>query len=83
MAKLQMPLIEQLELIKKRCEEIEQKYPHRRASYKPSFTNFDKDLRNGIVFYSSGWGWRLRSNWRETWQKKYDELTSPSPPCPG
>ncbi len=44
------------------------------AAYQPSFTNFDKELRNGIVFYSSGWGWRLRVNWRETWKKKYDDL---------
>lgn len=66
--------IEQLELIKKRCEEIEQKYPQHRAAHKPSFTHFDADLRKGIVFYGSGWGWRLRKDWRGVWEDKYNDL---------
>ena len=73
MAKMKLSGIEQLELIKVRCEQIEAKYPKHRAAYNPSFANFDKDLRAGIVFYSSGWGWRLRRNWREAWQKKMEE----------
>jgi len=25
-----------------------------------------KAVRDGVIFYSSGWGWRLRKDWRAT-----------------
>lgn len=29
--------------------------------------------RKGIIFYSGGWGWRLRKNWRETFGQRFYE----------
>lgn len=57
-----------------KCVEIETISPQRRASYQVSFKSIDKNLRDDIVFWSSGWGWRLRKNWRENWYKKCAEL---------
>ena len=75
MSKMNASPLEQLDLIEQHCSEIEEKYPKRRAAYSPSFTNFDKELREGIVFYRSGWGWRLNRNWRETLEGKRRELS--------
>ena len=32
-----------------------------------------RELREGIVFYSSGWGWRLRKNWELVLEGKLAE----------
>ena len=29
--------------------------------------------RKGIIFYSTGWGWRLRKGWRETFGQRFYE----------
>jgi len=73
MPKMNKSNLEQLALMKERIDEYLKKHPTNGGDYKPSFTNFDKTLRDGIVFYSRGWGWRLRKNWQETWQKKYEQ----------
>lgn len=78
MAKMNLPALEQLDLIEQRCNEIEEKYPNRRAAYQPSFTNFDSELRQGIVMYRPGWGWRLRKDWRLMLNKKRLELKTTS-----
>lgn len=79
MAKMKMPDIEQLALIRQRIDEYLAAHPTNSGDYKPSFTNFDRKLRTGIVFYSSGWGWRVRKNWEEVWQSKYDHALSNNP----
>ena len=47
----------------------------RKASYHNHPAWFDdhklKPLRDGIVFYSGGWGWRLRKGWRQTFVKRF------------
>lgn len=86
-----MKKLEQIEQLEKMCERIEREQPKRRclssddfrmAYWKGEFTthikNIDKDIRDGVVFYSSGWGWRLRLNWRETLQAKKVSITSAS-----
>jgi hypothetical protein len=32
-----------------------------------------KPYREGIIFYSTGWGWRLRKNWRDTFGQRFYE----------
>lgn len=73
MAKMNLPPYDQLIQIEMRCNELERKQPKRRADYQPSFTNFDSELRQGIVMYRSGWGWRLRKNWREVLAQKMEQ----------
>jgi len=29
-----------------------------------------KHLRDGIIFYSTGWGWRLRNGWQDVLRKR-------------
>jgi len=79
MAKMNLPELEQIDLIEQRCNEIEEKYPHRRAAYQPSFANFDSELRQGIVMYRPGWGWRLRIGWRETLEEKRRQIIIKQP----
>lgn len=76
MAKMKMSDIEQLTLMRQLIDKYLEAHPTNGGDYKPSFTNFDRDLRNGIVFYSRGWGWRVRKNWEETWQSKYNHALS-------
>lgn len=74
MAKMKAPLLEQIDMIEERIVEYLKKHPTNSGDYSPSYTNFDKDLRNGIVFYRQGWGWRLRKGWRETLDTKRQAL---------
>lgn len=30
--------------------------------------------RSGIIFFSTGWGWRLRKNWREVFGQRFYEI---------
>lgn len=76
MAEMKISEIEQLKLMRQRIEEYLKKHPTNGGDYKPSFTNFKKELRQGIVFYSRGWGWRLRKNWDKVWLKKINDLSS-------
>lgn len=63
--------IEQLNELKRACEEYLAAYPTNRGAYPAyssnlaHFRNIRKDLRDGVVFYSGGWGWRLRREWRK------------------
>lgn len=34
-----------------------------------------KAQRDEIVFYSSGWGWRLRKGWRQTFAQRFNRDT--------
>jgi len=29
-------------------------------------TSIPKRLRDGVIFWSTGWGWRLRKDWKKT-----------------
>lgn len=55
------------------CEEYTVRHPRNYGEY-VGLADFYKPLRDGIVFYSSGWGWRLRKNWHETIAQKRAEL---------
>jgi len=55
------------------CTEYTKRNPRNYGEY-AGLTDFYKPLRDGIVFYSSGWGWRLRKNWQQTIATKRAEL---------
>lgn len=80
---------EQLAELKKACDLILEKSPKRRCLDAASFMlafwngemttyigNIDKSLRDGVVFYSRGWGWRLRKDWKTTLDSRIKEQES-------
>jgi hypothetical protein len=58
-------LLIQLDGLEAWCKQYLNNYPRNSGEYDTAVTDFYKPLRDGIVFYSNGWGWRLRKNWRE------------------
>jgi hypothetical protein len=74
MAEMKISEIEQLMLMRQRIDEYLEKHPTNGGDYTPSFTNFKKELRQGIVFYRPGWGWRLRKDWEKVFSQKIEEF---------
>jgi hypothetical protein len=66
-------LLFQLRNLELWCEGYLARHPRNHGEY-ARLTDFYKPLRDGIVFYSSGWGWRLRKDWREAITRKRAEL---------
>ncbi len=60
------------------CEEYIVRNPRNYGEY-VNLAAFYKPLRDGIVFYSSAQGWRLRENWRDTIAKKRADLLAEEP----
>ncbi len=69
--------LEQLARLEKWIEKYLQEHPRNSGEY--GFIPerlIDKPQRDGIVFYSGGWGWRLRKNWKEVLEQKKSDLQS-------
>ena len=75
-----------LEELKKLCEYIEEAEPKRKALSNDALArgarqgrflympmDIKKPLRDGVVFYSTGWGWRLRKYWEMSLEGKLQE----------
>ena len=61
---------DQLNILKRWIEKYTAEHPRNEGEYswgmrENNLNAIQKPLRDGIVFYSNGWGWRLRKNWRE------------------
>ena len=52
-------------------------HPNNGGCYKMEFDfgGIKKEFRDGIVFYSSGWGWRLRGDWEKVFQERLNSAT--------
>ena len=65
----------QLDALKEWCNNYLKNHPTNSGSYSGGLMHIIcKPLRDGIVFYSRGWGWRLRIDWQETLEHKREEL---------
>lgn len=77
------PKIDQLENLEIACHHIIAEEPQRKALSNDEIArgtgvivkNIDKRLRDGIIFYSSGWGWRLRIGWEDVLKARYAEVS--------
>lgn len=75
--------LDQLENLEIVCHHIMREEPRLKAMSNDEIArgtgvimkNIDKPLRDGIVFYSSGWGWRLRVGWEDVLKARYDEVS--------
>lgn len=58
------------------CEHLET-LPNKCSYTKPPSPFYEnKTLRDGILFYSAGWGWRLRKEWRPAIKERYEDSTN-------
>lgn len=68
-------LCEWLETQQRKCSyRVPREYSHL-ISHDPIFTSMRKYLKENecdCIFYSSGWGWRLRKNWRNRIEKSLE-----------
>ncbi len=68
-------LLKQLECLEQWCIEYRQHHPKNYGTYNAgSVRGLYKPLRDGVIFYSRGWGWRLRKRWQEAIEAKRQEL---------
>ena len=68
-------LLHQLNRLEKWCIAYREENPRNHGTYRGGVCRDTyKPLRDGIVFYSSGWGWRLRKNWQQAIADKRVEL---------
>jgi hypothetical protein len=68
-------LLHQLNVLQNWCGSYLDECPRNQGSYRGGvLRGIYKPLRDGIVFYSSGWGWRLRKDWRQVIAHKREEL---------
>jgi hypothetical protein len=68
-------LLQQLNRLEKWCIAYLEQNPRNHGTYSGGVCRDTyKPLRDGIVFYSSGWGWRLRKNWQQAIAEKRVEL---------
>ena len=67
---------ESLAELEKQIEWYQKTHPTNGGSYSYSITQVPKPIRDGIFFWSAGWGWRLRKNWQEVLEQRRKELTA-------
>lgn len=68
-------LLQQLNRLEQWCISYREENPRNNGTYRGGVCRDTyKPLRDGIVFYSSGWGWRLRKNWQQAIAEKRVEL---------
>jgi hypothetical protein len=71
--------LKQLEILEKWCLEFDAKQPENYGSYDNIGHIVDKTIRDGIIFWNTGRGWRLRKNpktWKEVINQKRAEYTA-------
>jgi len=65
----------QLQLLIEWVMHYREQHPRNHGTYTDTGQKYiDTDIRNGIIFYSNGWGWRLRKNWFEELEKRKAEI---------
>lgn len=68
-------LLHQWKLLAKWCAAYIEEDPRNWGTYRGGqLREIYKPLRDGVVFYSSGHGWRLRSDWEQVLAEKQKEL---------
>ena len=68
-------LLQQLNRLEQWCNSYHEENPRNNGTYRGGVCRDTyKPLRDGIVFYSSGWGWRLRKNWQQAIAEKRADL---------
>lgn len=69
--------LRQLGILEDWIKDYKFEYPRNSGSYYGSAIRFlHKSIRDGIVFYSGGWGWRLHTEYAQEIERKRHEYQS-------
>lgn len=64
----------QIKRLKKWVEKYLKEHGSNSGEYSHIGGLVDKPLRDGIIFYSTGWGWRMRKNGLEVLEQRMKEI---------